>query len=86
MTIEKAKSILKQIRNTAQESSLTGSMEGGAYVLIKSYNAIFKYAVSQQWIEDIGIAFEIKTNEIPEDIEWMDYVGCTAAMLEGMLG
>ena len=85
MTIEKAKQTLKEIKNTAEHASLTGSLRDGAGVLIKAYNAIFKYAVSQQWIENIGIVTEIDIAEIGADVKHMDYIGCIAGLLSSML-
>ena len=85
MTIEKAKQTLKEIKRTAQNASLTGSLQGGTGVLIKAYNAIFKHAVSQQWIENNGIVTEIDAAEIGNDVEHMDYVGCAAGLLSVLL-
>ena len=85
MTIEKARQILNEIKKTAEQASLTGSMKGGSGVFIKAYNAIFKYAVSQQWIADIGIVSEIDIADIGEGVKIMDYIGCSAGLLRSML-
>ena len=85
MTIEKAKRILKEIKNTAEHASLTGSLQDGASVYIKAYNVIYRYAVAQQWLEDIGVVAEIDIPEIGEDVEQMDYVGCSASLLMSLL-
>ena len=85
MTIEKAKRILKEIKNTAAHASLTGSLKGGAGLLIKAYNTVFNYAVAQQWIENIGIVTEIDEAEIGDKVKPMDYVGCAAGLLSALL-
>ena len=85
MTIEKAKRTLKEIKNTAEHASLTGSLRDGAGVLINAYNAIYKHAMSQQWLEKIDIVTEIDIAEIGADVEQMDYIGCAAGLLSSML-
>ena len=85
MTIEKAKRTLKEIKNTAEHASLTGSLTDGAGVLIKAYNAILKHAVAQQWIENNGIVTEIDAAEIGDNVKPMDYVGCVAGLLSALL-
>jgi len=79
MTIEKARRILQEIKNTAHEASLIGSMSNGAGALVKAYNVVYKHAISQQWVEDIGIVSELNVDEK------MGYVGCSAALLMSML-
>ncbi|MCL2406628.1 MAG: hypothetical protein FWC95_01730 [Defluviitaleaceae bacterium] len=86
MTIEQARRILKNITNTAHDSSLTGTFQNGAAPLVQAYNAIFKYAITQQWFADIGVVSELDMQKLPpsgEDL--MDYIGCAAAVLAGML-
>ena len=85
MTIEKAKHTLREIKSTAEDASLTGSLQRGAGVLVKAYNAVFKHAVSQQWLENIGIVTEIDMTEISDKEELMDYIGCAAGLLSAML-
>ena len=85
MTIEKAKKTLKEIKNTAEHASLTGSLKGGAGLLVKAYNAIFRYAVSQQWLENIDIVTEIDIAEIEDNVKPMDYIGCAAGLLSSLL-
>ena len=85
MTIERAKRTLHEIKDTCEDASLTGSLTGGASVFIKAYNAIFKHAVSQQWIENIGIVTEIDIAEIDENVNPMDYIGCSAGLLMALM-
>ena len=88
MTIEKARRVLKEIKNTAVQSSLTGSLTHGSGMLIKAYNEIFRHAVSQQWIANDGIITEINENELGEGGKrgrHMDYLGCAAGLLMALL-
>jgi hypothetical protein len=85
MSIEMARSTLKQIKSTSEHASITGSMKHGAIPLMKAFNAIFKLAVTQQWIPDVGIVTELSHEDIGEGVKSMDYIGCSAALLLGML-
>ena len=85
MTREKATKVLRQIKTTAAESSLTGSLRDGHAVLVKAYNAIYKYAIDKQWIENTGIVSEINLDDVGHDVCWMDYIGCSAALFASLL-
>ena len=86
MTIDKAQRTLQEIKKTAMNASLTGSLKGGAGVLVKAYNAIFKHAVSQQWIENNGIVTEIDIAELDDSPRHqMDYIGCAAGLLSALI-
>ena len=83
MTIEKAIRILGEIKGTAGHASLTGSLRDGSGPLINAYNAVFKQAITQQWIANEGIVSEIDVEQI--NGEEMDYVGVSAGLLCSLL-
>ena len=76
MEKKKLISILKEIRNIAGESSLTGMFTKSAPVLVKNYNAILKSAKKDGLITgDIDLVTELsETADIDE-------VGVAAAIL-----
>ena len=76
MEKKKVISILKEIRNIAGESSLTGMFTKSALVLVKNYNAILESAKKDGLITD-DIDFVTELSETAN----IDEVGVAAAIL-----
>ena len=80
MEKKKLISILKEIRNIAGESSLTGMFRQSASVLVKNYNAILESAKKDGLVTgDIDLV-----TELPETAN-IDEVGVAAAILMAYL-
>ena len=80
MEKKKLVAVLKEIRNIAGESSLTGMFKQSASVLVKNYNAILESAKKDGLITgDIGFV-----TELPETAN-IDEVGVAAAILMAYL-
>jgi hypothetical protein len=76
MEKKKLLSILKEIRNIAGESSLTGMFKNSAPVLVKNYNAILGSAKKDGLVTgDVDLV-----TELPETAD-IDEVGVAAAIL-----
>ena len=76
MEKKKLISVLKEIRNIAGESSLTGMFTQSASILVKNYNAILESAKKDGLItEDITFVTELSENAN------IDEVGVAAAIL-----
>ena len=92
MNKQTMKEILKSIKNSAQECSLTTKCVDGDLLFIQTYNKLRKIAIDENWI-DSDIVIELNLNdasifgeEIERlNIERMDVIGAAATIFAASL-
>ena len=79
MNIRKIRRLLHETKKIAENASLTGSLQGGAKIAIRQYNAILNH------LQETGAIPEDLFQTLDEDECSFDELGVTVAMLDGYL-
>ena len=79
LNVRKIRRLLHETKKIAENASLTGSLNGGAKIAVRQYNAIRNH------LQDMGVIPDELFQELDEDDTNFDELGVTVAMLDGYL-
>ena len=79
VNMKQAKRLLRAITDLARESSMTGSLEKGAKIAVRSYNGLLNH------LSETGAVPEDLFAHLDEDEDRMDDLGVACALLNAYL-